>query len=288
MKSLAEELKVQPGKKVRLSKLNPDNTFGFHKDQKTRDTLQHNLRRLSELQALLYADRRKAVLIALQALDAGGKDGTIRHVMSGVNPQGCEVVSFKAPSAEELDHDFLWRVHKAVPRRGNIGIFNRSHYEDVLIARVHNLVPKSVWSERYGQINAFEKILVENNVHILKFFLHISKDEQRKRFNARIQDESKNWKISTADFSERDRWSDYVEAYEEAISRCSTEWAPWYIVPSNKKWFRNLAVAEIVASALDDLKLRYPPPAVDLANLKIDGQPVKSAQAAPMRLTSRV
>jgi PPK2 family polyphosphate:nucleotide phosphotransferase len=276
MKSLSDELKVEPGKKVRLSKFNPDDTFGFHKDQKTRDTLQHNLRKLSELQALLYADRRKAVLIVLQALDAGGKDGTIRHVMSGVNPQGCEVMSFKAPAAEELDHDFLWRVHKAVPRRGNIGIFNRSHYEDVLIARVHNLVPRSVWSERYAQINAFEKILVENSIHILKFFLHISKDEQRKRFNARIQDESKNWKISTADFSERDRWNDYTEAYEEALIRCSTEWAPWYIIPSNKKWFRNLAVAEIVASTMDRLNLRYPPPAVDLANLKLDGQPVKS------------
>lgn len=276
MKSLAEALKVVPGKKVRLSKLNPDDTFGFHKDQKTRDTLQHNLRKLSELQGLLYADRRNAVLIVLQALDAGGKDGAIRHVMSGVNPQGCEVTSFKAPSTEELDHDFLWRVHKAVPRRGDIGIFNRSHYEDVLIARVHNLVPKPVWSGRYAQINAFEKILAENHVHILKFFLHISKEEQRKRFNARIQDQSKNWKISTADFAERDYWNDYVDAYEEALSKCSTEWAPWYVIPSNKKWFRNLALAEIVVSALDQMQLRYPPPSVDLADLKLDGQPVKS------------
>jgi PPK2 family polyphosphate:nucleotide phosphotransferase len=276
MKSLADELKVEPGTKLRLSKLNPDDTFGFHKDQKTRDTLQHNLRKLAELQALLYADRRKALLIVLQALDAGGKDGAIRHVMSGVNPQGCEVVSFKAPSTEELDHDFLWRVHKAVPRRGTIGIFNRSHYEDVLIARVHNLVPKSVWSERYAQINAFEKILAENHVHILKFFLHISKEEQWKRFNARIQDQSKNWKISTADFSERDYWKDYVDAYEDALSKCSTEWAPWYVIPSNKKWFRNLAIAEIVVSALDQMKLRYPPPAIDLADLKLDGQPVKT------------
>ena len=276
MKSLADELKVEPGKKLRLSKLNPDDTFGFHKDQKTRDTLQHNLRKLSELQALLYADRRKAVLVVLQALDAGGKDGAIRHVMSGVNPQGCEVVSFKAPSAEELDHDFLWRVHKAVPRRGDIGIFNRSHYEDVLIARVHNLVPRSVWSERYAQINAFEKILAENNVHILKFFLHISKDEQRKRFNARIQDQSKNWKISTADFAERDYWQDYMDAYEEALSKCSTERAPWYIIPANKKWFRNLAIAEIIVSALDQMNLRYPPPSIDLADLKLDGEPVKN------------
>jgi PPK2 family polyphosphate:nucleotide phosphotransferase len=276
MKLLANDLRVEPGAKVRLSKLNPDDTFGFHKDPRTRDTLQHNLRKLSELQALLYADRRKAVLIVLQAPDAGGKDGAIRHVMSGVNPQGCEVTSFKAPSTEELDHDFLWRVHKAVPRRGDIGIFNRSHYEDVLIARVHNLVPKSVWSERYAQINAFEKMLAENHVQILKFFLHISREEQRKRFNARIQDPKRNWKISAADFSERDYWSDYLDAYEDVLSKCSTEWAPWYIIPSNKKWFRNLAIAEIVVTALDNMKLRYPAPSVDLANLKLDGQPVKS------------
>jgi PPK2 family polyphosphate:nucleotide phosphotransferase len=276
MKLLANDLRIEPGAKVRLSKLNPDDTFGFHKDPRTRDTLQHNLRKLSELQALLYADRRKAVLIVLQAPDAGGKDGAIRHVMSGVNPQGCEVTSFKAPSTEELDHDFLWRVHKAVPRRGDIGIFNRSHYEDVLIARVHNLVPKSVWSERYAQINAFEKMLAENHVQILKFFLHISREEQRKRFNARIQDPKRNWKISAADFSERDYWSDYLDAYEDVLSKCSTEWAPWYIIPSNKKWFRNLAIAEIVVTALDNMKLRYPAPSVDLANLKLDGQPVKS------------
>jgi PPK2 family polyphosphate:nucleotide phosphotransferase len=277
MKSLADRVKIEPGSKVHLAKFDARASFGYSKGDSARALLQKNLRKLYELQALLYADRRYALLIVLQALDAGGKDGTIRHVMAGVNPQGCEVVSFKTPTAEELDHDFLWRVHRAVPRRGNIGIFNRSHYEDVLIARVHNLVPKSVWSERYDQINAFEKILVENNTRILKFFLHISKDEQKARFEERIQNPVKNWKISEADFLERNHWDEYVKAYEDVLEKCSTSYAPWFVIPADRKWFRNLAVSQIIVDALDSMKLRYPAPSIDLTRLTLDGAPVSAA-----------
>ena len=264
---LAKRCMVKPGSKVRLKHWDPDDTFGHRRND---ETLQKTLRRLREQQHLLYADKRYALLIILQALDAGGKDGTIRHVMSGVNPQGCEVVSFKAPTAEELAHDFLWRIHKATPNRGNIGIFNRSHYEDVLIVRVHGLVPKTVWRKRYGQINDFEQMLTENGVTILKFFLHISREEQKKRFEARIQDSSRNWKLSLPDFEERQHWDDYTEAYEEALHRCSTEWAPWHVIPANKKWFRNYLVAELIVRALDRMRLKYPPPTIDISKVRLD------------------
>ncbi|HUJ50896.1 MAG TPA: polyphosphate kinase 2 family protein [Bryobacteraceae bacterium] len=264
---LSKHCIVKPGRKLRLKNFDPDDTFGKKRND---DAHQKSLRRLRELQHLLYADKRYALLIILQALDAGGKDGTIRHVMSGVNPQGCEVVSFKAPSSEELAHDFLWRIHKAVPNRGNIGIFNRSHYEDVLIVRVHNLVPKEVWHRRYRQINDFEQILTENGVTILKFFLHISREEQKRRFEARIEDSSRNWKLSLPDFEERQHWDDYIEAYEEALHRCSTQWAPWYVIPANKKWFRNYLVAELVVQALDRMRLKYPPPSVDISKVVLE------------------
>lgn len=258
---------VKPGRKLRLKNFDPDATFG---KKRSDDALQKTLRRLRELQHLLYADKRYALLIILQALDAGGKDGTIRHVMSGVNPQGCEVVSFKAPTNEELAHDFLWRIHKAVPNRGSIGIFNRSHYEDVLVVRVHNLVPNEVWRKRYHQINNFEQMLTENGVTILKFFLHISREEQKRRFEARIEDSSRNWKLSLPDFEERQHWDDYIEAYEDALHRCSTEWAPWYVIPANKKWFRNYLVAELVVQALDRMRLKYPPPSVDISKVVLE------------------
>ncbi len=219
---------------------------------------------------MLYADRRYALLIVLQAVDAGGKDGTIRHVMSGVNPQGCVVTAFKEPTPEELSHDFLWRVHKAVPSRGDIGIFNRSHYEDVLIVRVHSLVPKVVWQKRYEQINDFEYMLTENNVTILKFYLHISRDEQRKRLEARLRDPTHNWKLSLSDLEERQHWDDYREAYEAALRKCSTDRAPWYVIPANKKWFRNQVVAELIVQALDRMKLKYPAPTVDISKVKLD------------------
>jgi len=264
---LSKHCVVKPGRKLRLKNFDPDDTFGKKRND---DAHQKSLRRLRELQHLLYADKRYALLIILQALDAGGKDGTIRHVMSGVNPQGCEVVSFKAPTSEELAHDFLWRIHRAVPNRGNIGIFNRSHYEDVLIVRVHNLVPKEVWNRRYRQINDLEQILTENGVTILKFFLHISREEQKKRFEARIADSSRNWKLSLPDFEERQHWDNYTAAYEEALQRCSTEWAPWYVIPANKKWFRNYLVAEIVVEALDRMRLKYPPPTVDISKVVLE------------------
>ena len=213
--------------------------------------------------------RKRALLIVLQGLDTGGKDGTIRHVMSGVNPQGCKVTPFKVPAGEETDHDFLWRIHHAVPGFGYIGIFNRSHYEDVLVVRVHNIVPKSQWSRRYDQINNFEEFLTQNNVKILKFFLHISKDEQKKRLMDRIDDPDKHWKISEADFNERRFWNDYTAAYEDALTKCSTDAAPWYVIPSNKKWFRNLAVSHIIAETLEEMDLKLPKPSIDVKKLKM-------------------
>jgi len=266
--NFSKELMVQPGRKVKLGQWDPADTRGWAKGHKTREDLTKSLGRVDELQYLLYAEHKHALLIVLQGIDAAGKDGTIRHVMSGVNPQGCTVTPFKAPTPEEAAHDFLWRVHKAVPQRGNIGIFNRSHYEDVLVVRVHNLVPKDVWSQRYEQINEFEKILTNNNVKILKFFLHISKDEQKKRFQERVDDPDRRWKISQADFDERKFWDAYVSAYEDAIEKCGTDRAPWYVIPANKKWFRNLAVSHIVAEALKGLNMKFPPPTVDVKRLK--------------------
>jgi PPK2 family polyphosphate:nucleotide phosphotransferase len=265
--SFAKHSIVEPGTKIRLKHRDPGDTYGVKRnDEKHEKTLE----RLRELQHLLYADKRYSLLIVLQGLDAAGKDGTIRHVMSGVNPQGCEVRSFKAPSTEERSRDFLWRIHRAVPPRGNIGIFNRSHYEDVLVVRVHDLVPKSVWKHRYRQINEFEQMLTENGVTILKFFLHISKDEQKKRFEARIQDSSRNWKLSLPDFEERKHWDNYTEAYEEALARCSTAAAPWHVIPANKKWFRNYLVADLVVGALDNMRLKYPAPTVDISKVTLE------------------
>ncbi len=264
---LAKHCIVQPGSKLRLKHRDPDDTFGKKRDDKAH---QKTLDRLRELQHLLYADKRYSLLIVLQGLDAAGKDGTIRHVMSGVNPQGCDVTSFKAPSTEELARDYLWRIHKAVPAKGSIGIFSRSHYEDVLIVRVHELVPKPVWRSRYRQINDLERMLTENGVTILKFFLHISREEQKKRFEARIQDSSRNWKLSVPDFEERQHWDHYTAAYEEALQRCSTREAPWYVIPANKKWFRNCLVADLVVRALDNMRLKYPAPSVDISQVVLE------------------
>jgi PPK2 family polyphosphate:nucleotide phosphotransferase len=264
----SKKLMVKPGKKVKLSHYDADDTLGWQKGGKVKGSLEKAVEKLEDLQYLLYAEHKRALLMVFQGLDAAGKDGTIRHVMSGVNPQGCRVTSFKQPSAEEGAHDFLWRVHAAVPPVGALGVFNRSHYEDVLVVRVHNLVPKEVWSQRYDQINEFESILAANNVVILKFFLHISKDEQRKRFLERLDDPRKQWKISEADFNERKYWDDYQKAYEAALSRCSTPHAPWFIVPSNRKWFRNLAVSHIVKETLEAMKLKLPPPSIDVKKLK--------------------
>jgi PPK2 family polyphosphate:nucleotide phosphotransferase len=261
---VAKHCIVKPGSKFQIEDRDPGETFGIRRNEKS---LQKTLDQLRELQYLLYADKRHALLIVLQALDAGGKDGTIRHVMSGVNPQGCSVTSFKAPSAVELAHDYLWRIHQAVPPLGNIGIFNRSHYEDVLIVRVHKLVPKEVWSKRYHQINEFERMLSECGVTILKFFLHISKAEQKRRFKARMQDPSRNWKLSLPDFEERLHWDEYQLAYEDALRKCSTGWAPWYVIPADHKWLRNHLIAELIVKSLDAMKLKYPAPSVDISKV---------------------
>jgi PPK2 family polyphosphate:nucleotide phosphotransferase len=258
---------VEPGVGFGFAGRDPGFTGDYAKKSDARKDLKRNVERLSELQRLLYAENKHALLIVLQALDAGGKDGTIRHVMSGVNPQGCRVTSFKVPSAEEADHDYLWRIHKAVPRKGEIGIFNRSHYEDIVAVRVRNLQPEPVWSARYDQINAFERLLSENGVTILKFFLHISKDEQRERLLARIEDPAKHWKVNPGDWEDRRRWDEFMDAFEAVLSRCSTEHAPWYVIPANRKWFRNMAISQIILDTLEEMDMQYPACPYDLSQI---------------------
>ena len=264
----ANRFRVAPGAKVKLKDIDPGFKDSHENHRDAADEIERYQTRLRELQELLYADRRRSVLLCLQALDTGGKDGTINHILGSMNPQGCKVVGFKQPSAEESAHDFLWRIHRAAPARGEVAIFNRSHYEDVLIARVHNLVPKEIWSCRYDRINAFENGLVEDGTQILKFYLHISKDEQLKRFKDRLDDPAKQWKISEADYKERTYWDDYTAAYEDALSHCSTEHAPWFIIPADHKWFRNLAVARIVVEHLEGLKMTFPKPSVDIEHIR--------------------
>lgn len=226
--------------------------------------------RIGELQELLNANARHAVLILLQGMDTSGKDGAVKHVLEFVNPAGVETANFKSPCAEDLAHDYLWRVHQRVPRYGSIGVFNRSHYEDVLIVRVMKLQPKRVWRARYDQINAFEKHLTENRVILLKFFLHLSKAEQAERLQARLEDKRKNWKFETADLEMRERWSKFQRAYEDALNRCSTPWAPWHLVPADRKWYRDYVIARTVMEALEDLKLKWPKPKEDLSKIKIE------------------
>lgn len=267
---LSKALLVEPGQRVKLDKIDPAGTHGWKdKDQATK-RLAGNLDRLGILQYRLYAESRRSLLVVLQGIDAGGKDGTIRHVMAGFNPQGATVTSFKQPSGEEKQHDYLWRVHKAVPRYGEIGIFNRSHYEDVLVVRVHNLVPPAVWKRRYHQINQFEETLAENGVNIVKFFLYIDRDEQKRRFEERIEDASKNWKFSRSDVEERKFWDNYTAAFEDAIEKCSKPSAPWYVIPANRKWFRNLAVSEVLVDTLDRMKMAYPKPSADLSRIQFE------------------
>ena len=254
---LTEKLVVHPGKKLRLKDRDPALTCGFSKTDAILETVKLH-EKLEHLQDVLYAEHKRSLLIVLQAMDAGGKDGTVKHVMSGVNPQGCNVTSFKQPTGKELDHDYLWRVHQATPAKGMIAIFNRSHYEDVLVVRVHNLVPKEVWSKRYDQINAFEELLADNGTVILKFFLHISKEEQKRRFDERHADPNKNWKSSAADEKERRYWNQYQNAYQDALEKTSKKHAPWFVIPANEKWFRNLAISHVVVKTLEDLKLQYP------------------------------
>ena len=258
--NLADRFIVKGGKAFKLSKRDPDDTAHIKHKSDAAEELLKLVDRLDHLQQVLYAEHKRALLIILQGMDAAGKDGTIQHVMSGVNPQGCNVNSFKQPTSHELDHDFFWRIHQVTPARGMIGIFNRSHYEDVLIVRVHNLVEKSVWQGRYEQINQFESMLAENGTTILKFFLHLSKDEQKKRFDARHEDPEKNWKSSPSDEGERRYWDDYQAAYQDALTNCSQPNAPWFVIPSNRKWFRNVAISQIIVDTLERMDLKYPKP----------------------------
>ncbi len=260
---------VHSGAKVRLRRIKPVTTGFFKCKEDARPATEANLERLWKLQQILYAEARRSVLVVLQGMDTSGKDGTIEHVFSGVNPQGCAVVGFKAPSAAELAHDYLWRIHRNTPPRGGITIFNRSHYESVLIERVHSIVPRSIWSRRYSQINEFERMLADEGTTIIKFFLHISKQEQKERLEARLKDPAKNWKFDHRDLEERKLWDDYQEAYEDALSKCATPWAPWYIVPADHKWFRNWVVSDIIAKTLKKMKLRLPPPPEGIENWKV-------------------
>ncbi len=261
---------VKPHTRVNLKKWATDDIGGFKDKDDAQPRIEKNLKKLAGLQDVLYAQAKHGVLIVFQAMDAGGKDGAIEHVFSGVNPQGCQVASFKVPSTEEKAHDFFWRYHLRVPPRGMIGIFNRSHYESVLVERVRKLAPEKVWSKRYQQINDFEEMLTAEGIVILKFFLHISKDEQMKRMQARLADPSKNWKFNPGDLDDRKLWGEYQEAFEDLLEKCSTKHAPWHVVPSNHKWFRNWVVSDAIVRRLEKLDMKYPPPVPGIEKIRID------------------
>jgi PPK2 family polyphosphate:nucleotide phosphotransferase len=273
-KELVKRYRITNKPNFHLKSVSPADTWRIKSKEHAQEWLEQGVARMAQLQDRLYASDQWAVLLIFQAMDAAGKDSTIKHVMSGVNPQGCQVFSFKVPSVEELSHDFLWRTHRCVPERGRIGIFNRSYYEETLVVRVHpellapqklppSLVTHDIWEERFDDINAFERYLTRNGVVIRKFFLHVSKNEQRERFLARLEDADKNWKFSEADMQERRRWDDYTAAYQEMLRHTSTSWAPWYVVPADHKWFTRLVVAEVIVDTLESLNLKYPevPPA---------------------------
>lgn len=291
-RELAKPFRVTKGKDFRLKDVDPDDTLDFTKDEHkpvAKEALARDVTAMAELQDKLYAQDRWAVLLIFQAMDAAGKDGAIKHVMSGINPQGCQVYSFKSPSAEDLDHDYLWRCMKCLPNRGHIGIFNRSYYEELLVVRVHpeflarqklpsKLVGKNIWEERFEDIRNFEQYLARNGIVVRKFFLHVSKKEQKKRFLERIDDPLKNWKFSSNDANERDFWDDYMEAYEEMIQETATKDAPWYVVPADNKWFTRVVVSAAVVEALAGLDLEYP---------KVDESKLKELAAAKKKLSSK-
>jgi PPK2 family polyphosphate:nucleotide phosphotransferase len=289
IRKIAARYRVTDGKKFRLKDVNPADTWKITSKEGATDALAQGVRMLSDLQEKLYAQDKWAVLLIFQAMDAAGKDGTIKHVLSGINPQGCQVFSFKTPSSEELDHDYLWRTTRALPERGRIGIFNRSYYEETLVVRVHpeflqherlpaELFTKDIWKHRFEDINAFERYLSRNGVLVLKFFLHVSKGEQKRRFLCRLEEPEKNWKFSLADVREREHWDDYQMAYEDMIRHTSTKHAPWHVVPADNKWFTRLAVAAAVIDALDALKLTFP---------KVDEQKKKELAAARAALEKK-
>jgi PPK2 family polyphosphate:nucleotide phosphotransferase len=269
MSNYLKKLIVKPDSKIRLKHFDPD----YHGKHESRESalseIQKNLQKMEQLQYLMYAENKHSLLLVLQGLDAAGKDGVVRHVLTGMNPEGCVSVNFKQPTKEELAHDFLWRVHPHVPGKGSVVIFNRSHYEDVLVVRVHGLAPEKVWSKRYDQINDFEQLIAtENNTTILKFFLHISKQEQLERFKKRLDDPARQWKISDSDYKERDSWKDYTEAFEDVLTQTSTERAPWFIIPSNHKWFRDLAISQIITRAMEEMSMQLPTPTVNLTQIR--------------------
>jgi PPK2 family polyphosphate:nucleotide phosphotransferase len=272
--------RADPGAKVKLKKIDPASTGKNQLSDDAKVEIDAYREKLFHQQILLYAEHRHSILVVLQGLDAAGKDGTIRHVFTALNPQGTRVVSFKQPTPDEAAHDFLWRIHPHAPGKGEIAIFNRSHYEDVLVTRVHKLIDKETWTTRYDRIREFEALLVESGTTILKFFLHISKEEQLRRFAQRLDDPDRNWKISDSDYTECAYWDDYVDAFEDAIRATSTQEAPWYIIPSDHKWFRNLAVSQIMADTMEELKLAFPKPTVDLAEIRAKYHAAAKAQRA--------
>ncbi len=265
--SYRKKFLVEPETKVDLTTFDPAAHGRFVHKADAAAELAHLRDRLSGLQYLLYAEGSQSLLVVLQSMDAGGKDGAVRHVFDGLDPQGVQVHAFKQPTPEELAHDFLWRIHAATPRKGEIAIFNRSHYEDVLVVRVHDLVPKDVWSKRYARIVAFEKNLIKSGTHILKFFLHISPEEQLARFKERLEDPQRQWKISESDYTERAYWDDYMRAYEAALEKTSTKHAPWFVIPADHKWYRDLAVSAIIVETLEALDMKVPPAHVDVADI---------------------
>jgi len=264
-----KKLVVKPASEVRLKHFDPSYRGKDESHKPALREIQENLQKMQELQYRMYAENKHSLLVVLQGLDAAGKDGVVRHVLTGMNPSGCVSVNFKEPTKEDLAHDFLWRVHPHVPARGSIAIFNRSHYEDVLIARVHGLVPEKVWSQRYDQINDFERLITtENNTTIVKFFLHISKEEQLARFKKRLDDPARQWKISDSDYKEREYWDDYLKAFEEVLTKTSTDGAPWFIIPSDHKWFRDLAISQIIVREMQDMDMQLPKPTVNLDEIR--------------------
>jgi PPK2 family polyphosphate:nucleotide phosphotransferase len=268
MMDYREKFLVEPDRRLQLSKIDTGFSGGALTEETAKVAIERCRAKLTRQQALIYAQRKHSVVVVLQALDAGGKDGTIKHVFSCMNPQGTTVAGFKQPTTLESSHDFLWRVHARAPARGEVAIFNRSHYEDVIVTRVHKTIDKAECAHRYEQIRAFEDLLISSGALVLKFFLHISREEQLARFAERLEDPHRNWKISEADYAERASWDRYVDAFEAALSATSTAKAPWYVIPANHKWFRNLAVSEIMVSALEELKLSFPEPSVDLDDIR--------------------
>lgn len=260
---------VEPGERIKLGKIDPAFCDSYDSEIVANEELARHKERISVLQRKLYGDGSQALLIVLQGIDGAGKDGTCWHVINSMDPEGVIVTGFKQPTPIEYKHDFLWRIHAHAPAKGNVAVFNRSHYEDVLIARVHKLVPKKQWEARYDFINEWERLIhKDNNTTILKFFLYISKDEQLRRFKDRLDQPDRQWKISETDYKEREYWDDYIEAFEDAFAKCSKDHAPWFVIPSNHKWFRNLAVSKIIADTLEEMNPKYPPPHVDLAEIR--------------------